>query len=512
LRTLLPLLALALSGCATVRDTPLGAIVPQASEPHRPAWHYTPRTGWMNDPNGLVYKDGEYHLFYQFYPDDTVWGPMHWAHAVSRDLVNWQTLPVALAPGKEGYIFSGSAVVDEEGDAELGQDALVAIYTIHDPRRADAGTKDHESQGIAVSRDGGRTFAKFAGNPVLANPGNTPDFRDPSVFRDEARDRWVMALSVNDHVNFYASDDLRRWDFLSGFGAQLGAHGGVWECPNLFPIRDELTGETRWVLIQNLNPGGPQGGSGTQYFVGDWDGTRFTLDPAFAAKIAREGPAWLDAGPDNYAGVTWNNAPDGRRLFIGWMSNWLYAQQVPTARWRSAMTAPRQLTLHGIELRQRPVPELEKLRGSRLGFPVAAGSAQFARGLLPSAELGLTFDTPPGGTFSIEFANQLGERLVLGLDAQGWFIDRRKAGQSAFSTAFAAVHRAPRKHLGEAARVRILIDRASVELFADDGATVMTETFFPTEDYTAGSISWAGGAQLRDRAAWPLAKNKDPIR
>ncbi|MXP29478.1 glycoside hydrolase family 32 protein [Porphyrobacter algicida] len=497
----------ALGACAV---TPPPATVPP-SDPLRPLWHYTPPSGWMNDPNGMVKQGDTWQLFYQYYPQDTVWGPMHWGHATSTDLVRWTTRPVALAPGPEGYIFSGSAVIDRNDTAGFGKGALVAIYTIHDPVRAKAETRDHESQGLAYSLDGGMTFTKYAGNPVLPNPGGRQDFRDPSVFRDEARGQWVMALSVGDHAEFYASHDLKHWRFLSAFGAGVGAHGGVWECPNLFPIRDVQTGRDRWVLIQNLNPGGPQGGSGTQYFVGDWDGTRFTLDPEFAQRIAHDGPAWLDAGPDDYAGVTWNGAPDGRRVFMGWMSNWLYAQEVPTKRWRSAMTAPRDLTLSGIELRQTPSREIASLRGPRLPITLSGDGGRLPHGLLPSADIELTFATPPGSSFALELRNKEGERLVAGLDAQGWYIDRRNAGRSDFHDGFAAIHRAPRRRDTRVTKVRLLIDRTSIELFADDGATVMTEIFFPTSDFTEGSIVGRGGARLRDRAAWPLARNEDPI-
>jgi fructan beta-fructosidase len=336
MRLLAPVAAIAvLSGCATVPQLETGKAASDApalplssyEEQYRPAFHHSPPGGWMNDPNGLVYYAGEWHMFYQYYPHDTVWGPMHWAHAVSRDLVNWETLPIAIAPDEQGYIFSGSAVIDARNSAGFGAGVMVAIYTIHDAERGRANTRDHESQGIAISFDNGRTFQRFSGNPVLPNPGQTQDFRDPNVFWDEARGQWVMSLSVTDHIRFYASHDLKEWTYLSSFGAGIGAHGtdddGVWECPNLFPIVDEASGEKRWVLIQNLNPGGPQGGSGTQYFVGDWDGTTFTLDPEFGTEAV-----WLDHGADNYAGITWDSAPDGRRVIIGWMSNWLYAQQV----------------------------------------------------------------------------------------------------------------------------------------------------------------------------------------
>ena len=274
------------------------------AQPHRPRFHFTPPAMWMNDPNGLVHYDGEYHLFYQYHPDDTVWGPMHWGHAVSRDLVHWEHLPIALEPDSLGYIFSGSAVVDRDDTSGFGDDGeppLVAIFTYHDPVRGAAGADDHESQGIAYSTDRGRTWTKYAGNPVLPNPGARKDFRDPNVFWHEPTGRWVMVVSVTDHVELYGSPDLKSWSYLSSFGADHGAHGGTWECPDLFPIRVEGTDRTMWALILNLNPGGPQGGSGTQYFVGAFDGTEFVLDPGFESALSEQTAMWLDWGRDNYA-------------------------------------------------------------------------------------------------------------------------------------------------------------------------------------------------------------------
>lgn len=516
--------ALALAGCASgpapligmpgAADAPPMAARPDpASQAHRPLWHYTPPAGWMNDPNGLIHAGGVWHLYFQYYPHDSVWGPMHWGHATSPDLVRWTTRPIALAPGPEGYIFSGSAVRDG--------DDIAALYTVHDPVKAKAKTHDHESPAIAISRDGGLSFTKIAGNPVLPNPGGLFDFRDPSLVRDAARAQWVMALAVGDHVRFYGSADLRSWRHLSDFGPGMGATGGVVECPNLFPLIDRASGRQRWVLLQSLNPGGPQGGSGTQYFVGDWDGARFTIDPAFAARIARDGPAWVDAGPDNYAGVTWNDAPRApgadsaasRAVFIGWMSNWLYAQKVPTQGWRSAMTAPRELALDGLDLVQQPAAELAALRGGAVHLPQAGGALHAPAGLLPAAELDLDFALPQtGDSFTVTLANSRGERLALGLDTQGrWFIDRRQAGAAGFEPGFAAIHRTPRKRGGGQARVRLLFDRGSVELFADGGATAMTSTFFPGEDFAKLSIAWTGAARLNRATAWPLAPTKDVI-
>lgn len=475
---------------------------PAYAEPHRPRLHFTPPAMWMNDPNGLVYFAGEYHLFYQYYPGSSVWGPMHWGHAVSRDLVRWEHLPIALYPDERGYIFSGSAVVDWNNTSGFGRDGeppLVAVFTYHDPQRGKEGTNDHETQGIAWSNDRGRTWTKWPGNPALPNLARHRDFRDPSVFWHEESGRWIMALSAFDHVQFWASPDLKTWQHLSDFGRDWGAHGGTWECPNLFPMRVEGSDETRWVLILNLNPGGLQGGSGTQYFVGHFDGRAFSLDPAFESVLRQENAVWLDAGRDNYAGVTWSDIPreDGRRIFVGWMSNWDYAQQVPTSPWRSAMTLPRELRLVGTRSGHRvfsqPVRELASLRTTtiplssmkvrdrvpleeRLPFPVTV------------SEMSVEFALEPGasGRFGVELSNSRGEIYRIGYDAEQdeYFSDRRRAGDSSFSDKFAdRVHRARRVGDAGTVRMHLVLDVASVELFADDGATVMTDIFFPTEKF-----------------------------
>ena len=498
------------------REATAGLEVPTGTvsydEPHRPRFHFSPPSGWMNDPNGLVHYDGEWHLFYQYYPDDTVWGPMHWGHAVSRDLVRWEHLPIALSPDSLGYIFSGSAVVDWKNTSGFGREGtppLVAIFTYHDPIRGAAGADDHESQGIAYSTDRGRTWRKYAGNPVLPNPGGKKDFRDPNVFWHEPTARWVMVVSVTDHVELYASPDLRAWTYLSSFGADWGAHGGTWECPDLFPIRVEGSGETKWVLLLNLNPGGPQGGSGTQYFVGDFDGSTFTLDPAFAATLT-DGPAvWLDWGRDDYAGVTWSDVPpeDGRRIFLGWMSNWDYAQVVPTSPWRSAMTLPRELRLvsleEGYRVFARPVGELTTLRGPAVELPSATiVGAHDLTGRLASpvsaSELVIEFETGSGTSrwFGVQLSNEYGERYRFGFDAAaGEFVsDRRGAGDASFAETFAdRVHRAPRLARGDTLRMHMIFDLASVEVFLDDGATVVTETFFPTVPFDRIALFSDGG-------------------
>ncbi len=488
LMTLIAAIAIATAGCGVRGDdqTPAKSDAPRSyDEPHRPQFHFSPPAIWMNDPNGLVYFDGEYHLFYQYHPESTVWGPMHWGHAVSRDLMRWEHLPVALAPDEQGYIFSGSAVVDWKNTSGLGDGVtppLVAIFTYHDMVKEKAGVLDEESQAIAYSTDRGRTWTKYRGNPVLPNPGGVNDFRDPKVFWHEASARWVMALAMGGEIGFFSSPDLKAWTSLSRFGVGAGAHGGVWECPDLFPLTVAETGETKWVLLVSLNPGGPQGGSATQYFVGDFDGTKFVPDTDFKA------PQWIDWGPDNYAGVTWSDAPDGRRIFIGWMSNWQYATKVPTAPWRSAMTLPRELSLHRAvgryELRSAPVREAEMLRGRGERRPSLAAGGEFL----------LKFEKPASGRVALALSNGAGERYALGYDADAdaFFSDRTKAGDGAFTDGFAAVHHAPRMSGAPTVSLRIIVDRASAELFADSGATAMTTIFFPSAPFDAWNVEREG--------------------
>ena len=328
------------------------------TEAHRPQIHFSPPENWMNDPNGMVFHKGVYHLFYQYYPDSTVWGPMHWGHATTTDLVHWENHPIALYPDSLGYIFSGSAVVDEKNSSGFGKEGqipLVAIFTHHNPKAEKESPMTVENQSIAFSLDDGNTWTKYEGNPVLKNPG-IRDFRDPKVFWHEAGKKWIMTLAASDQIIFYSSPNLKTWIKESEFGKEFGAHGGVWECPDLFPL--QYNGETIWVLIVNINPGGPNGGSATQYFTGQFDGKTFTP--------YQTDTRWADYGPDDYAGVTWSNT-GARKIFFGWMSNWDYANVVPTVKWRSASTLPRDLTLEKIGdrylLRSLPVGEIEKIAG-----------------------------------------------------------------------------------------------------------------------------------------------------
>lgn len=494
------LAAWVLHSCAL---SPAGRQQAVYQEPHRPQFHFSPADNWMNDPNGMFYYEGEYHLFYQHYPDSNVWGPMHWGHAVSTDLVHWAHLPIALYPDSLGYIFSGSAVVDWNNSSGLGknnQPPLVAIFTYHNMDGERAGRSDFQYQGIAYSNDKGRTWTKYSGNPVVPNKQNIRDFRDPKVIWDDASQQWVMVFAAADHVKLWGSKNLIDWTHLSDFGKTWGAHGGVWECPDLFPITVEGSQEVKWVLLLSINPGAANGGSGTQYFVGDFDGKNLTLDPTFASAVSGEKAVWLDYGRDNYAGVTWSDIPkdDGRRLFIGWMSNWDYAIRVPTQQWRSAMTIPRTLTLRntsdGYRVFSEPVLELQKLRSSakRLESTELTGTLDVTAplGAVSPAqmELVLDFELPAGANadFGVQLSNSKGEKYRVGYNAatKQFYSDRRYTGQVSFSDKFArSQHSAPRLSAEKTIRMHLFLDAASAELFADGGATVLTDIFFPNEDF-----------------------------
>ena len=454
-----------------------------SDEVYRPKLHFTPAAHWMNDPNGMVYHKGIYHLFYQYHPYSSVWGPMHWGHATSKNLMHWQHQPVAIYPDSLGTIFSGSAVVDKNntsGFGKNGQSPLIAIFTQHNMEGEKAGRNDYQNQSIAYSNHDGKTWAKYKGNPVLKNPG-IKDFRDPKVIWYEPQKKWIMVLATKDNIEFHSSKDFKTWIKESAFGDGRGAHGGGWECPDLFSIEDN--GRQRWVLVVNLNPGAPNLGSGTQYFTGDFDGNKFTS--------AQNETRWLDYGPDNYAGITWSNTGN-RAIFIGWMSNWMYANLVPTETWRSAMTLPRELKIkqvaNQIYVASQPVTELSTFSSK----PVIAQNIRVIKSVDMAAVTGkikfpcrinLAIDAIKD--FSLVVANDEGEELVIGYDKRNnqYFIDRTKAGKSAFKEGFAVRHIAPRIATNTKITLSLIIDVSSVELFADDGVTVMTSIFFPNQPY-----------------------------
>ena len=427
-------------------------------EKFRPAYHHTPLYGWMNDPNGMFYKDGVWHLYFQYNPYGSQWENMTWGHSTSRDLIHWETQPLAIEADWLGSIFSGSCVTSGN--------EVVAFYT-------SAG--HHQTQSMAVSKDGGRTFKKYSGNPVLST-SDVPDFRDPKAFWNEDIKAWNLILAAGQEMRIYSSKDLKEWKYESSFGKEHGNHSGVWECPDLFPITyhpSPNTTETKWVVLCNINPGGPFGGSATQYFVGQFDGKKFTCESM--PKVTK----WLDYGKDHYATVSFYNAPDNRRVVLAWMSNWQYANQVPTKQFRSANSIPRDLGLftHGEETYVSVVPSKEMLavRGNKLKKPTETCE--------------VLVDTK--NNTEIVLSNTKGEQVVMIYDAakQTFTMDRTKSGDIEFSEAFPCVTEAPT--YGQIKHLRIFIDRCSIEAFDAEGKMAMTNLVFPSEPYT--TIKVKGG-------------------
>ena len=410
-------------------------------ERFRPVYHHTPQYGWMNDPNGMFYKDGVWHLYYQWNPYGSQWENMTWGHSTSRDLIHWEAQPTALEMDWLGSIFSGSCVV--KGDE------VVAMYT-------SAG--HHQTQSLAFSKDGGRTFRKYAGNPVLTT-SDVADFRDPRPFWNEDIGAWNLILAAGQEMRIYSSKDLKEWKYESSFGKGYGNHSGVWECPDLFKLKEA------WVLICNINPGGPFGGSATQYFVGQFDGRKFTCESM--PKVTK----WLDYGKDHYATVSFYNAPENRRVVLAWMSNWQYANQVPTKQFRSANSIPRDLGLftYGDEtyVSVKPSKEMTAVRGAKLKKPTEACE--------------IVVDVK--NQTEIVLANGKGELVTMAYDGtkQRFTMDRTKSGDVGFSEAFPCVTEAPT--YGQIKQLRIFIDRCSIEVFDADGKMAMTNLVFPSEAY-----------------------------
>jgi fructan beta-fructosidase len=517
-------LAALASACLAMASAP--GVTREYNEQYRPQYHFSPPGHWMNDPNGLVFLDGEYHLFYQYNPYGTQWGPMHWGHAISRDMVHWQNLPIALYPDEHGTIFSGSAVNDGNNTSELGtrdHPPLVAIYTNHDATIEKAGAIDFQNQSIAYSLDKGRTWTKDPDNPVLANPG-IRDFRDPNVSWFEPTKSWIMTLAVADHVGFYSSKDLKRWVHESDFGREWGTHQGVWECPDLIAMTVEGEASRKYVLLVSVNSGGPNGGSATQYFIGDFDGHRYSLDPDLRPRLQVTPAAgtaasalWIDYGTDDYAGVTWSGIPDtdGRRLFLGWMSNWIYAQKVPSVQWRSAMTVPRELKLvrstRGLELHSTPVAELAGLRasGKRIDRQAVRSDVDLTRsgrnssGLL---ELDLKIDTASADLITMEFANSEHQKTVFRINKKlrRYELDRSKSGAIDFDPRFAAEQFAPMLNTAPVISLALFLDRSSLEIFINEGETVMTVIEFPSAPYNKVTLKTDQPIRLDSGAVYTL--------
>ncbi len=454
----------------------------------RPQLHFTPDSGWMNDPNGLVYFEGQYHMFYQYNPDTVVWSDMHWGHAVSRDLIHWEHKPIALYPDDMGFIFSGSAVVDWANSSNLGEQntpPLVAIFTYDRPDLSE----NKQVQALAFSNDSGSTWQTFDGNPVL-DGSSIPDFRDPKVFWYQPSQRWIMSLAVKDRIKFFQSVDLKTWQYISEFGVNDGYHEGVWECPDLIRVPVEGTSDYAWALLVSVGTGGERG-SGTQYFIGDFDGMNFSNSHYPERAI------WLDHGYDNYAGVTWSDLPqeDDRTIFIGWMNNWDYANLIPENGWRGAMTIPRSLTVfstnNGNRIRSYPVEESKLLRSRSMGLnrTIVNGQMDWTR-YLDSANHRIDMEftvtrIARSGSWEIVMSNDLDQELIFGYDQRRAiiYVDKTNAGKSDFHENFAGVHEAQRLVSRDPMSVRVLVDNTSLEFFADVGEVVFTELIFPEEPY-----------------------------
>lgn len=465
---------------------------------YRPAYHFTPPNGWMNDPNGLVYFDGEYHLFYQHL------FPSHWGHAVSTDFVNWTHLPIALLPDERGFIASGSAVVDWDDTSGFfgGGPGLVAIFTHW--------RDDTQEQSIAYSMDRGRTWIKWSGNPVVPNPG-IPDFRDPKVFWHAPTQRWVMVVAVRDRVHFYISPDLKEWTFASEFGADEGSHGGVWECPDLVELPvGNVPNLRKWTLHLSVNS---RHGQSMQYFVGTFDGTRFVNENDPTTTL------WTDHGRDYYAAVTWANlAPgDERRIWIGWLSNWTYAKKTPTQPWQGVMSIPRQLGLEqtgeGVRLVQAPIVELQRLRRrehSWVDQPLVPG-----RNLLDGVRgraVEIIAEIEPGTATGVGFnvRKKDAEHTTISYDSQdrSLSVDRGSSGMIDLDPAFTGTHTTVLAPSGNSIKLHMFVDECSIEVFANDGQAVISDLIFPDRESDELEIFARGGpAFLKSLAVYQLAES-----
>ena len=418
-------------------------------EKYRPVYHHTPTWGWMNDPNGMFYKDGVWHLYFQHNPYGSQWENMTWGHSTSTDLINWKFEDDVIERDAFGTIFSGSSVVDHHNTAGFGKGAIVAYYT-------SAGQA--QTQSMAYSTDNGNTFTKYPANPVLTS--EIPDFRDPNIIWHEKSQKWVMVLAEKSHINIYSSKDLKNWTFESRFGEEYGSHDGVWECPDIFEING------KWFILLNINPGGPFGGSATQYFVGDFDGHKFTCEDD------KTETKWLDYGKDHYATVSFNNAPDGRIVVLPWMSNWQYANEVPTMQYRSANGIARDLGTFNYKgenyLSVKPSPEVMKAFSPK------------ATGRLTDA---CRVDVQLRGNSTITLTNGKGEQVIIAYDnkKEELSMDRTKSGITDFSAEFPVVTKSPT--YGKIKTLQIFIDKSSIEIFDAEGKMGMTNIVFPTEAY-----------------------------
>ncbi len=459
------------------------------TEKYRPIYHHTPLYGWMNDPNGMFYKDGVWHLYFQYNPYGSKWQNMTWGHSTSTDLVNWHQQPNAIEPNGLGSVFSGSAVVDHNNSAGFGKDNIIAIYT-------SAG--ESQIQSLAHSDDDGATFDIYPGNPIITT---SREARDPNMFWNDEIGKWnlVLAGALDHEILIYSSPDLKNWTLESSFGKGYGGQDGVWECPDLvkLPIKD--TNKSKWVLICNINPGGPFGGSATQYFVGDFDGHKFTCDNAVNET------RWMDYGKDHYAAVTWSNAPQNRHTAIAWMSNWQYANEVPTMQFRSANTLPRDLQLFraydgDLYLSVTPAKEVESLRGDKANYGATIVGDNTVAYSLPTdndgaCEINLDYNLKGAQALQLVLSNDLGEKVEMRFDLRKrtFQMNRQESGATKFSKHFPTATIAPTLSKSSSGTLRLFIDRCSIEAFDGDGHFAMTNLVFPTSPYTTLTLSAEGG-------------------
>lgn len=460
-------------------------------EKFKPSFHFSPDYGWMNDPNGMVYQDGIYHLCFQYNPYGSTWENMSWGHATTKDLITWKHEPDALHGDGFGGMFSGGAVVDKFNSAGFGKDAIIAFYT-------NAGVG--QVQCIAYSLDNGKSFTKYENNPVLTSP--IADFRDPKVFWHEDTKRWIMILAVDQHMEIFTSQNLKNWEYASSFGEKEGAHGGVWECPDLIELPIEGTDKKKWVLICNINPGGPFGGSATQYFVGQFDGKTFINDSPYKTK-------WMDYGKDYYATVTWANAPENRCIALGWMSNWQYANQVPTQQFRSATSIPRDLVLFQengeVYLKSIIVKELEQfVKSGDVIKDIEVKSEYEMRNFLLGKEAAYSIDLKmavnDADIVGLTLFNNRNEEITLYFDIREreFRMSRAKSGITRFDPSETFEHETIAPLYGDTVQLslRILVDTCSIEIFGNGGKFTMTNLIFPEEPYNNIRFFSKGGAYL----------------
>ena len=490
-------------------------------EKFRPIYHHTPAYGWMNDANGLVYKDGEYHLYFQYNPYGSKWGNMHWGHSVSKDLVHWTHEQPAIARDTMGHIFSGSCVVDHNNTAGFGKDAIIAFYTSH---KGLPGNHQRQQQCIAYSLDNGRTYTKYEGNPVVTPFDGLENFRDPKVFWYAPQNKWVMIVSADKNMRFYESKDLKKWNYMSEWGAGFGPQPNQFECPDFFEMAvDGNAQHKKWVMIVNINPGFVYGGSGTMYFVGQFDGHKFTCD------TAPNDVKWLDWGKDHYATVTYSNTP-GRIIAMPWMSNWQYANLTPTQQFRSQNALPRELKLYTADngellVSAAPVKETEALRNKATDLGAFEGEKQAKIDNEGAFELDFDLQAGTADKCGVELANAKGEKVSIYYDAkaQRFVMDRAESGITEFGNkvephqldnaqslkrykevtvnyhnAFALGTWAPVPVKADAHHVQIFVDKSSVELFVDGGRIAMTNLVFPNEPYN--QLRFFGGKVANAKA------------